>query len=151
MGGPIKWDLPGPKKWDWTIRFEFIHPFQSKSRVYRFGHEAGGDVPVDVEQVERGGVLLEVDRVHGVAAVRVRAGDRFVRDGRARGGGQRAVDLLQGADQVVGHGGVLRRLRRADDEAARRACARWQGGGCGQRVCRGVHSSESGARQQREC
>ena len=117
----------------------------------RLGREAGDDVAVDVEQVERGGVLLEVHRVRGVAAVRVRARDRFVRDGRAGGGGQRAVDLLQGADQVVGDGGVLRRLRRADDEAARRACARWQGGGCGQRVGRGIHSCESGARQQREC
>ena len=116
--------------------------------------ESDEEVAIRIEQIKSGGILLEIHRVHGVTAIGVAPGDGLIRDGRAKAVGQRAVNLLEGADQVVGNGGVLRGLDRADDEAPGRRTAQRQRGGDGERVGGRVHRSESGAGQQgdgRQC
>ena len=110
--------------------------------------ETGEQVGVRIEQVKRGAVLLEVDGVHIGGAVRVAAGDGDIGHRSAGAVGQRAIDLLQGADEVVGDHGVLGSLYGADKEPPGGGTAQGQFGGSREAVGGGVHRGEPGAGEQ---
>ena len=98
----------------------------SRNARERIGGEARHEIPELVLDVESRGVALEVDRVDEVSAADLRPNDGVVGDHNAVGVLQRAVDLAQGADEVVADDGFGGRLEGAHDEPAIAGGARVQ-------------------------
>ena len=83
------------------------------------GSKRGDEVALDVGDIDRGPVELEIDGVHQVGAGRggQRPREGLIGHGRTGGIHEGSVDLAQRADTIVGQCGLSGPLEGADDEA----------------------------------
>ena len=84
------------------------------------GSKRGDQVALDVRDIDRGPIQLEVDRIHqsGAGGRGQGAGEGFVRNGHSCGVHKSSIELAQRANAVVGQCGLSRSLHRADNKPA---------------------------------